>query len=77
MSTRAGPNQEDIHVSIFDGHPSFLVDTLVSLIEPTLIISFIRPILSKCMAKFMRPSLDFADLNRFERISCIKVRMFE
>merc|ERR1712110_46099 len=30
------------------------------------------PILSRCMAKFMRPSLDFADLNRFERISCIK-----
>merc|ERR1712045_485755 len=29
-------------------------------------------ILNKCMINFMNPKVDFADLNRFQRISCIK-----
>jgi len=40
--------------------------------ELTLIKKTYMPILTRCMAKFMRSSLDFDNLSRFERISCIK-----
>lgn len=29
-------------------------------------------LLNKCMVEFMRPSVDFANMSRFQRIQCIK-----
>ena len=38
---------------------------------------FFRIILNRCMISFMNPKVDFEDLNRFQRISCIKVNFYK
>ena len=54
-----------------------LVYKLVLFPEHTMIISFFRIILNRCMISFMNPKVDFEDLNRFQRISCIKVNFYK
>ena len=41
-----------------------------------MIISSFRIILNRCMISFMNPKVDFEDLNRVQRISCIKVNFY-
>jgi Fe-S cluster biosynthesis and repair protein YggX len=59
--------------SLFDGRVRKLFEDEVRCPEElNQIKKTYMPILNKCMIEFMRPSVDFSTMSRFQRISCIK-----
>ena len=74
MSGRGEDHQAGLHV----GHPLYsciIYPYTVIVVHKNLLILTIvvpRSVLNRCMAEFMKPSVNFNELGRLDRIRCIK-----